>query len=149
MLETLKLCKDQKELISTLIEISADKKKQFEEIEKIGESEERILQDKMDEMFHFSRSIIPAHYKAFSKKQDLLKECIYNREPIIHGMFDVFFQTKELVEWMDSFNVYIENFDKIHMKTILKRLCEKNSINYEKMESCRTDLVKGAYEFYQ
>lgn len=46
---------------------------------------------------------------------------------------------------MDSFNVYIENFDKIHMKSVLKKICEKNLINYGKLEECRTDLVKGAY----
>ena len=78
----------------------------------------------------------------------MLKECIYAREPLIHAMFDVFFQTKELVEWMDSFQVYTDSFDKIHTKCILKKLCDAHSISYERLEKCRTDVVKGAYQFY-
>lgn len=52
------------------------------------------------------------------------------------------------MDWIESFRIYTDSFYKIHMKCILKKICEKYGLSFEKLEDCRTDLVQGIYEVH-
>lgn len=92
-------------------------------------------------------SIRPVHFKEL---KDLSKvyDCIDLEEPILHGLFEVYFTNGEVVDWIESFGIYLESLNTIHMKVILTDICKRNNIDIERLMQCRTDLVKGTYEVH-
>ena len=79
---------------------------------------------------------------------DLVFECIDMNEPMITSIFEVYFTECNLMEWIDSFTLYIDQIDSFHMKMTITHLAELASTTMNKINECRTDLIKGVYDAY-
>ena len=52
------------------------------------------------------------------------------------------------MEWIDSFTIFINQIDSVHMKTVIAKFADMASLSMEKIDECRTDLIKGVYDAY-
>lgn len=105
------------------------------------------MRQKKQDRCNFIDQVVANRYKTFTKKE-LVQYCINHDEPIITSLFDLLDQNNEQMEWIDSFNCYIARIDEIHMKVVIQELAKEAGIELSKIESCRTDIVKGIYEAY-
>ena len=108
---------------------------------------QKKVEFKKQEMKKFLQQIKPVHYKSFTK-MDLVFDCIDLEQPMITSIFDVYFADSVLVEWMESFNLYITQIEDVHMKTVLGNLASIGQLSLKAINDCRMDMIKGVYDVY-
>lgn len=60
----------------------------------------------------------------------------------------MYYSTNELVEWIDSFKLYITQIDETHMHIVITKLANLGRIEMEKINHCQNDLIRGVYDVY-
>jgi len=101
------------------------------------------------------QQIIPVHIiKKIKFEPELVYECLDKNEKVLLAIFELYETTKDLVEWIENFRLYVGRLPKIHCRVVMDSALESmgcsdlEKLTMAKLIQGNSSLTQGVYQVF-